>query len=175
MHEVRAKIVGAGLQRTHREVVGVGYRPLPLVRRHHGRLEVFGHAKKRLGRTGGEDSSACPDEGILRFRQSFRRALNLSISCGLPAVHPGLQEVDIGNLFQRLRWNLDLHGAGAARTELFEGLMDDAWDVSGIEDAVSGLGHGPDGVQLIIDFVEHATVDADEVFLYLPGDDEDGG
>ena len=61
MHEVRAKIVGARLQRTHGEVVGVGYRPLPLVCRHHGRLEVFGHAKKRLGRTGGEDASACPD------------------------------------------------------------------------------------------------------------------
>ena len=53
--------------------------------------------------------------------------------------------------------------------------MDGGRDFGGVENAVRPLGDRLDGVELVVDFVEHTSVHADEVALYLSGDYQDGG
>ena len=73
---------------------------------------------------------------------------------------------------QHVGWNLDLHWTGATRKQLAGGTVHHLWDLLRRHRPFGVLANGGDGLQLIIDLVQHAAPDADLLRLHLPGDAE---
>ena len=130
--------------------------------------------KQRVRRAGGEDAAASPDDGVPGLRQHAGGAFDVTVGCGVPAVVAGFEQVYVRNLRERFGRYLDLDGPGATGAELAEGFVDGGGYVRRVEHAVGGLGYGADGFLLVVDLVEDAAVEPDEVAVDLAGDDEYG-
>ena len=139
-----------------------------------GSLQPLGEAHQWLRSLGGDDAAAGPDEGTARAGQDAGGLGDLLVGCRGTRVAFGLDQRDRARVGHGLGRHLDLHGTGPAGLELAECLVDGLGGFLGGHDAADVLGDGADGVLLVVDLVEHATVHADEVALDLAADDEDG-
>ena len=78
-----------------------------------------------------------------------------------------LEQLDVGFFSQRFRGDFNLHRPRSAGLELAEGLMHSGRHVLGLQDACGPLRDRTNGVHLIVHFMQHASVHANEIALNL--------
>ena len=150
-------------------MVAVGNRAFPFRCGNNRSLEVFCHFLQGLRRSRRDYASAYPNERVGSVGQDLSGCPNLAAGGRRPGVVLRLHELHVGYLRQRLGWNLDLHGTRAAGLQMVESLVDCLRDLRRVQNPVGPLGHRPDGIDLVVDFVQNAPVHADKVSLNLPG------
>ncbi len=140
------------------------------------RLKMLGESRQRRRRLGGGCASASPDHYLTgRICQElgcFSDAASLGHQLG---VDSRLQQVYVGFLAQRIGRYFDLHRARSTGFELVERLVDGLWDIHSIDGPCSPLRHRLHRFKLIVDLVQHASIDADEVLGYLTRHQKHGG
>ena len=152
----------------------VAHRALAFRGARHAGLQVLGHRLQRLVSAREVDAAARVEEGALGREQHLGRAVDVGGGRHRPRDRGGLEQLDLALFFHGLRWHLQLHGTGAAASQLHEGLAHRGRNVRHLEHAPPPLRHRGDAVELVVHLMEQADVLADLLARDLPGEHEHG-
>ena len=157
-----------------REIAGVADRALAFRGLDDAGLEVLGDGGERRVRAREIHAPTHIDGDSLRTQQRFRRAVDIGRGCrGGRRVRADRRQGHVNFFLHRVPGHVDGDGPRTPASKLSEGLVDDAGRVGDLHDGLTPLRRARDGVELVVELVEHAELLADLVARDLSRDHQD--
>jgi hypothetical protein len=158
-----------------REIARVADRALALGRLDDTGLQVFGERGERRVSVREMHAAARVDGDPLRAQQHLGRAIDVGgRRGGARRVRGHGRQSHVDLFLHRVPRHVDRDRTRAAAAQLREGLVDDARRVGHLHDGLTPLRRAGDGVELVVELVEHADLLADLVAWNLSGDHQHG-
>ena len=121
------------------------------------------------------DAPARVDRDPLRAQQRFRRAVDVGRGRrGACRVRVDRRQGHVDLFLHRVPRHVDGHGPRAAASKLHEGFVHNAGRIGDLHDGLPPLRRARDGVELVVELVEHADLLADLMTRDLSRDQQDG-